>query len=227
MGYALATALGAAGLMVRGPLGRGADGKDATIVLLCVPEREIASACAALTRGPVVGHVSASAELALLEPHERFALHPLLSVVGPDARFAGATCAIDGSSARALGLARALAHRLGMQARTIPPLQRALYHAAASVASNYLITVEGMAERLGHAVGLDRAALVPLVRSSVEHWVALGARAALTGPVARGDEATVARQRRAVADADPELLPLWDALVTATQQLASSSPATP
>ncbi len=222
MGEALAAALRAAGVMVRGPLARGADGRDAAIVLLCVPDREIAVAGAALARGAMVGHVSASADLSLLAPHERFSMHPLLSVVGGGAQFAGATCAVEGSTARALETAGALAARLGMHARIVPAEQRALYHAAASMASNYLIAVEAGAERLARAVGLERAALVPLVRATMEQWASLGARAALTGPIARGDEDTVVRQRGAVAAAAPDMLPLWDALEAATRTLAAT-----
>ena len=221
MGQALVVALRAAGVPVRGPFGRGADGAGAAIVLLCVPEREIARASGALVPGMLVGHVSASAPLDVLAPHERFALHPLLSVTGANASFAGATCAVDGSTPRALAAARALAARLGMHARVVAAGDRALYHAAASAAANFLITVEGMAERLARRAGLERDALVPLVRGTVDNWSALGARAALTGPIARGDEDTVARQRAAVADAAPDLLPLWDALATGTRALAA------
>jgi predicted short-subunit dehydrogenase-like oxidoreductase (DUF2520 family) len=223
MGEALANALGHAGVPVRGPLGRGADGDGAAIVLLCVPDREIAAASASIRPGALVGHVSASAPLDLLAPHERFALHPLLSVVGPQTRFAGAACAIDGSTPRALAAARALAERLDMRVRVIADADRALYHAAASAASNFLVTVEGLAERLAARVGLDRAALAPLVRATVDNWIALGARGALTGPIVRGDEDTVRRQRAAVADAAPDLLPLWDALASGTRDLARES----
>ena len=220
MGTALAAALRAAGAEVRGPLGRGESVGSADVVLLCVPDREIASAAATVPVGPLVGHVSASAPLDLLQPHERFSLHPLLSVVGAGAQFAGAYCAIDASSAPALDAARNLATTLGMRVKVVPREQRALYHAAASVASNFLITLEGAAERLASAVGLDREALVPLVRASVDNWARQGARAALTGPIARGDVATAAHQRAAVADAAPDLIPLWDALAAATRDLA-------
>lgn len=223
MGEALASALADAGLLVRGPLGRGATGEGAAIVLLCVPDREIGTAAKAILAGPVVGHVSASAPLDLLAPHERFSLHPLLSVVGRGAGFAGATCAIDGSTERALSIARAVAHRLGMTPRVIAAEQRALYHAAASAASNFLVTIEGMAERLAAQAGIDRAALAPLVRASMENWVQRGAPAALTGPIARGDEETAARQRAAVAASAPDLLPLWDALAAGTRALAAAS----
>lgn len=223
MGSALAAALRERGAVVDGPLGRGATGRGASIVLLCVPDRAIADAAALVERGPVVGHASASAPLDLLAPHERFSLHPLLSVVGAGASFDGAYCAIEGSGPAGIAAARALAALLGMHAAAIPPDKRALYHAAASAASNFLITVEGMAERLAELVGLERAALAPLVRATVENWARQGARAALTGPIARGDLVTAARQRGAVAEAAPDLLPLWDALAAETRELARPS----
>jgi predicted short-subunit dehydrogenase-like oxidoreductase (DUF2520 family) len=61
---------------------------------------------------------------------------------------------------------------------------------------------------------------VPLVRAAMENWAQAGARAALTGPITRGDEETVERQRAAVGASAPDLLPLWDALVTGTRDLA-------
>lgn len=189
-------------------------------MLLCVPDREIAAAAAAVAPGPLVGHVSASADLSLLAPHDAFVLHPLLSVIGPGADFAGATAAIDGMSQYARDTASALAARLGMHPREIPAAHRALYHAAASAASNYLVTVEGLAETLAAGVGLDRDALAPLVHSTVQNWARVGARVALTGPIARGDAETVARQRAAVAAAAPRELALWDALALATRTLA-------
>ena len=220
MGTALASALRQAGAEVRGPLGRGETPAGGDVVLLCVPDREISAAAATVPPGPLVGHVSASAPLDLLAPHERFSMHPLLSVVGAGAQFDGAFCAIDGSSAAALEAARSLAELLGMRVRVVSREQRVLYHAAASMASNFLITLEGAAERLAGSVGLERAALVPLVRATVDNWARQGARAALTGPIARGDVATAAQQRDAVADSAPDLLPLWDALAVATRELA-------
>jgi predicted short-subunit dehydrogenase-like oxidoreductase (DUF2520 family) len=221
MGTALAAAPRTAGAEARGPFGRGTAAHESDhVVLLCVPDREIANAAATIAPGPIVGHVSASAPLELLAPHERFSMHPLLSVVGAGAQFQGAYCAIDGSTPAALDTARSLAESLGMRVKLVPRDQRALYHAAASMASNFLITLEGAAERLGSAIGLEREALVPLVRATVDNWARQGARAALTGPIARGDVATAARQREAVADSAPDMLPLWDALASATRELA-------
>jgi predicted short-subunit dehydrogenase-like oxidoreductase (DUF2520 family) len=220
LGNALAPALAAAGYEVIGPLGRGADGTGAVAVLLCVPDQEIARAAAAVAPGIPVGHCSGATDLAPLSPHEAFSVHPLMTVTAAGGEFAGAGAAIDGSTPRALELARGLAESLGMHPVRIAPEDRALYHAAASVASNFLVTLEAAAERLAAEAGLERALLVPLVRATVENWARLGGEHALTGPVARGDEATIARQREAIEERAPELLELFDALVDATRAIA-------
>jgi predicted short-subunit dehydrogenase-like oxidoreductase (DUF2520 family) len=216
-----ASALPAAGLRVDGPFGRGADPRGVDAVLLCVPDGEIAAAAAALTPGLPVGHCSGANGLGVLGAHEAFAMHPLLTVPRDGAPpFAGAGAAIAGSTPRALAIARALADRLGMRAMTVADEDRAAYHAAASIASNFLVTLEGAAERLAGTAGVARGQLAPLVRAAVEDWARLGAREALTGPIARGDEATVARQRAAVAERTPDLLPLFDTLADATRAIA-------
>lgn len=224
MGAALTAALCRAGYRVDGPLGRGADGAGAEAVLLCVPDAEIPKAAAEILPGPgrLVGHCSGATRLDALEPHEAFSLHPLMTVTRDGARFAGAGAAIAGTGPRALAFAAELAAALGMRAVEIADPDRAAYHAAASIASNFLITLEAAAERVGASAGADRALLVPLVRASVENWAALGAERALTGPVARGDEATVALQRAAIAERAADLLPLFDALAQATRALAIS-----
>ena len=156
----------------------------------------------------------------MLAPHEAFSLHPLMTVTPTGADFAGAGAAIAGSTPRALALARATRRARWACARSrSPSADRAAYHAAASIASNFLVTLEAAAERVAAAAGVDRELLVPLVRATVENWARLGPERALTGPVARGDEATVARQRAAVAEGAAELLPLFDALVEATRAL--------
>jgi predicted short-subunit dehydrogenase-like oxidoreductase (DUF2520 family) len=145
-----------------------------------------------------------------------------MTVTAEGARFAGAGAAIAGGTARALALAEGLAAALGMRPVVVADNDRAAYHAAASIASNLLVTLEAAAERIAASAGVDRALLVPLVRATIDNWAALGAEHALTGPVARGDEATVARQRSAVADRAPDLLPVFDALVAATRTLAAA-----
>ncbi len=212
----------AAGLNVTGPLGRGANGEESDVVLLCVPDSEIANAAAAVGPGKLVGHTSGATSLAPLAPHEAFSLHPLLSVARTGTQFSGAGCAVAGSTERARDTAMALGTTLGMRPFAIAEADRPLYHAAASMASNYLVTLEWAAEQLAAIVGVDRDHLVPLVRSAVDQWASVGAHEALTGPVARGDAATVERQRAAVNARAPELLSLWDTLTSATQLLARS-----
>jgi predicted short-subunit dehydrogenase-like oxidoreductase (DUF2520 family) len=224
LGTALSRALRDAGYQVDGPLRRGADGSAAEVVLLCVPDREIAGAAAAISQGPLVGHCSGATGLGPLAPHEAFSLHPLMTVTHGGASFSGAGAAIAGSSARSLAVAAELADALGLRAVEVAETDRSAYHAAASIASNFLVTLEAAAERLAAEIGVERALLVPLVRATVENWAELGAARALTGPVARGDEATVARQRAAIEQRLPDLLELFDALVDATRVLAARTP---
>ena len=224
LGRALAAALEKAGMSVEGPFGRGADGGDAPIVLLCVPDAAIADAARAVSarEGRLVGHCSGASTLAPLAPHEAFSMHPLMTVTddGVPPRFDGAGCAVAGSTPRAREIASALARRIGMRPFAIADSDRALYHAAASMASNYLVTLEDAAERLGALVGLPREHLAPLARAALENWARLGARQALTGPIVRGDDTTVARQRAAVAARAAGVLPLWDAMADATRAVA-------
>ena len=227
VGRALASALVAAGYEVAGPVGRH-ERPAGEAILLCVPDREIEPAARALAgAAPFVGHTSGATPLRALAPAEAqaFGLHPLLSVPDGVARFEGAGCAVAGSTPAALAFAEDTARRLGMSPFTIDDEQRAAYHAAASVASNFLVTLEASAEALLAEAGVDgpqaRSLLAPLVQSSVEAWAALGPRRALTGPVARGDAPTVALQRAAVAATHPELLALFDVMVERTRALAS------
>jgi predicted short-subunit dehydrogenase-like oxidoreductase (DUF2520 family) len=225
MGCALAAALAAAGVAVDGPLRRGAAPSDAAAaVLLCVPDAQIEAAAAALAvrSGRLVGHTSAATPLAALGAHEGFSLHPLMTVTAQGASFAGATAAVAGASERALLYADALARRLDMRPVHIADADRIAYHAAACIASNFLVTLEGLAERVGQTAGLQREPLAALVRATVANWAQLGAQRALTGPIARGDEQTVARQRDAIAARLPDELELFDALTDATRRLAAT-----
>lgn len=225
LGGALAVALDQAGYAVDGPLGRGSTPREADVILLCVPDRQIAAAAAALppcapARRPLVGHCSGATGLEALAPHEAFSLHPLMTVTALGARFQGAGASIAGTTVRALATARELAAALGMHAVEIAESDRVAYHTAACMASNFLVTLEAAAEQVATTAGVDRALLVPLVRATVENWAELGPDRALTGPVARGDEETVDRQRAELAARAPELLELFDALADATRALA-------
>jgi predicted short-subunit dehydrogenase-like oxidoreductase (DUF2520 family) len=223
LGTALAAALPAAGVAVAGPYGHGFDGAGHEVVLLCVPDARIAEAAAAIRPRPglVVGHTSGATGLDVLAPHDAFGLHPLMTVTRQGATFAGAGCAVAGTTERALAIARGLAAALALVPATIADEDRAAYHAAACVASNFLVTLEDAAEQLLVTTGASRQVLVPLVEAAVANWAQHGGRDALTGPIARGDRATVARQRAAVEDRTPELLSLFDVLVERTGVLAA------
>ncbi|CAG7612965.1 Rossmann-like and DUF2520 domain-containing protein [Leucobacter soli] len=234
MGTALVRALRGAGRDVPDPSPRGATGAGADIVLLAVPDAAIAGAARCIVPGHLVGHLSGATTLDPLEPHERFSLHPLITILAPDpdpdpgsgagvagaSPFIGASAAVAGSTDRALAVAEGLATELGMRTLRVAEQDRALYHAAASVASNFLVALEWFAERLAASAGVDRAALAPLVAAAERNWAEVGPELALTGPIARGDTATVARQRAAIAEHLPERVALFDELVHLTEDLA-------
>jgi predicted short-subunit dehydrogenase-like oxidoreductase (DUF2520 family) len=223
-GHALARALDEAGYRVEGPAGRG-DVPAADAILLCVPDGEIVSAARAVAGAArYVGHSSGATPLTALAgaEAEAFGLHPLQTIAGPGTDLRGCGAAVAGSTPSALALAGELAERLGMLPFEVRDDQRAAYHAAASIASNYLVTLEWAASELAARTGVD-APFGPLVRTTLENVEALGPRAALTGPIARGDEGTVTAQRDAVAGAAPELLALFDALAERTRALAATA----
>lgn len=226
VGTALAVALGEAGERVVGPLGRNDPlPGDASVLILAVPDAALGGLAGRIPEGPLLAHCSASAPLSELGDREAFALHPLLSITGMDTQFAGAGCVIGGNSRRALAEGERLACVLRMRVAEVRDEDRGLYHAAASLAANYLVTLEGEVERLMAMVGVDRAMVAPLARAALEAWASRGAAAALTGPIVRGDEATVRRQREAIAERAPELLPMWDALAARTRVLAAGAQA--
>lgn len=227
LGGALAAALRAVpGFTVHGALGRGAEIPAVDIALLCVPDAEIAAvARAARPLARFVGHVSGATPLDDVD----FSLHPLQTFTGaetPDV-FRGIGCAIDGRTDAARALAADLAAALGARAFVVDDGHRAEYHAAATLASNLLLTVLDAAERVATSAGLEpdeaRMLLGPLVRQSVANWEESGGRAALTGPIVRGDEQTVARQRAAIVAREPGLAGLFDELCASARVLAGRS----
>jgi predicted short-subunit dehydrogenase-like oxidoreductase (DUF2520 family) len=225
LGTALVSALTERGHPAAGPFGRGADGHGFAAVLLCVPDARIEDAAALIEPGRLVGHCSGATGLTVLNGHEGFSMHPLMTITGASTgagAFEGAVAAVAGSSARALTFACRLASTLGMEPIEVRDHDRVAYHAAACMASNFLVVLEAAAERLAGTAGVDRRSLVPLVRATVENWSELGPARALTGPVARGDHGTIAAHRETVAERAPELLGLFDSLVAATRTLAES-----
>ena len=185
LGGALAGALREAGVAVEGPARRGEVPAGCDAIVLCVPDGEIAAAAATVAgAAPLVGHTSGATPLTALAPAAAFGLHPL-QTFAPDsgglAAFSGAGCAVAGSTAEALAFAADLARTLGMTPFEIDDEGRAAYHAAASVASNFLVTLLAAAERIAAGAGLEpaeaRALLVPLLRRTVDNVAELGPEA--------------------------------------------------
>lgn len=200
-------------------------------VLLCVPDAAIAEAAGALASAipPVrfVGHTSGVHGLAALSPAlaagaATFALHPLQTIPGPDTELGGSPCAVAGSTPEALELAVGLASALGMRPFEVPDEARVAYHAAASMASNFLVALEESAAELLARAGIEsgRELLAPLVLRTAANWAELGP-AALTGPIARGDEATVELHLEALDRVHPALTPAYLALADRARALAS------
>ena len=177
-------------------------GADADVVLIATPDAAIADAAAAtapgLRRGALLLHLSGACTLDELDKLrvarpdvEVGSLHPLQSLPSPDtgvARLPGSWCAIAGPAA-----VERLAITLGMRPFRVADRDRVRYHAAATIASNHVVALLGQAARVAAAAGVPPAALVPLVRATLDNVEELDARDALTGPVARGDVDTVAR----------------------------------
>lgn len=162
------------------------------LVLLCVPDDEIATTAERLAPSDryVVAHVAGSRTLAELAPHRRVAsIHPLAAlsdaVVGPG-RLRGAVYCIAGDP-----VAKNIVDSLGGRAIMLSDDQRSIYHATATVAANHVVALIGQVERLAAAAGLDLADFLPLAGQALEDVRRVGVAKALTGPASRGDMATI------------------------------------
>jgi predicted short-subunit dehydrogenase-like oxidoreductase (DUF2520 family) len=191
----------------------------ASLVLLCVPDRAIGDVAAETPVGPWVAHVSGGTPLAALGPHvRRFSLHPLQTFThdrGPE-QHDGAWGALTAETPEALETATELADLLGLKPFVLADERRALYHAGAAVASNYLVTLRRAAGELLAAADVPAEALDPLMRRVIENDFQL------TGPIQRGDWETVERHRAAIAAIAPGLLDAYDALAALTARGAVS-----
>jgi predicted short-subunit dehydrogenase-like oxidoreductase (DUF2520 family) len=229
VGSSLSSAAELAGIEVR-TAGRDETVEGAAAILLCVPDDTIAEACGGIDPlPPLVGHVSGASTLDVLSAAaERgaatFSLHPLQTFAHGDTPIDGTPAAIAGSDDEAVSYAESLAEALGMKPFEVPEESRAAYHAAAAIASNLLIALEESAAELFDRIGVEdpRGLLAPLVLRTAANWAERGP-AALTGPIARGDRATVERHRAALAETTPELLPTYDALAARAEAIAGES----
>lgn len=207
---------------------------ETDVVILAVRDDAITPLAAslakarAITERHVVLHLSGVQGQEALGPlvSSRAALgsfHPLQTIVEPQltpARLKGAWAAVEGMP-RALLAGEQIAQDLGMRPFRIATKAKAIYHAGAVFASNYLVVVEAVAQRLLRHAGLSDAdawaALKPLVEGTFENLSRHEPREALTGPVVRGDAATIGRHLESLAVDDAKL---YRALGRAALELA-------
>jgi predicted short-subunit dehydrogenase-like oxidoreductase (DUF2520 family) len=184
------------------------------LVILAVPDAAIAEVAQRLSIGPWIAHVSGATRLAALDPHERrFSVHPLQTLTtarGPE-QLDGAWAAIGAETDAAAQRARWLAETLGLRPFGVADADRALYHAGAVIGGNFLVTLYRAASRLLAEVGAPPEAIVPLMTRTIENGFDL------TGPIARGDWATVDAHLAALEERAPDLVPLYRALAEATR----------
>jgi len=207
---------------------------DVEIVILTVRDDAITPLATSLATARAIGerhvvlHLSGAQGQEALGPlvPSRAALgslHPLQTIVEPElapGRLKGAWAAVEGMP-RAVGAGERIAQDLGMRPFRIATKSKAIYHAGAVFASNYLVVVEAIAQRLLRHAGLSDAdawaALRPLVEGTLENLSRHEPREALTGPVVRGDTATIVRHLESLAVDDAKL---YRALGRAALELA-------
>lgn len=219
------------------PLQDYADLVLADIYLIATPDDQIARCCEQLAAsgrvkpGVVVFHCSGALPSAVLATAARCgaltaSIHPVRSFASPEQvalSFAGTWCGVEGAEA-ALAVLRPLFAGIGAKLVDIDPAAKTVYHAAAVFACNYLVTLLDVAvQAYGHAgIAQDVAMqmMAPLVHKTVDQVFAAGPAAALSGPIARGDMETVARQQAAVSAWDADKGALYALLAKETLALA-------
>lgn len=196
-------------------LGLGDDLPPADVVVIAVRDGAIGPVAQALAEGRpswdaavhLSGLISVAALAALGETGIRIgSFHPLQTLPNPQRgaeRLAGASIAITASPPLD-AILDAFARSLGAEPFPLEDAAKPLYHAAAAAAANFPVVALAMARDLFEAAGVEFAAARPLVKAIVANSFELGPRAALTGPVARGDIETVASQIDSVNQAAPE-----------------------
>lgn len=164
------------------------------------------------------------------------ALHPLQSITDPETALGllpGAYFGLSGDP-DLLPVLRDFVMAIGGRPLAVPDESKALYHAAAVFASNYIVTCFAQAVDLLAGLGIDPTdaaqALLPLTQGAASNLASRGLPHALTGPISRGDAGTLAIHQQHLALARPDLLPLYQLLGRATVPIAAAqgrlSPAT-
>ncbi|MBX9847729.1 MAG: DUF2520 domain-containing protein [Rhodocyclaceae bacterium] len=212
------------------------DVMPADVFMLAVPDAALADVAARLSRSHVlderttVFHCSGAQSSALLAPCAEqgahiASVHPLLSFADPAqvVRDFHCHCSIEGEPGAVAMLSLAFS-RIGANVITIPTESKLRYHAAAVIASNYLVTLTEQALQVIESAGLTRdqgrELLLPLMHQTLGNLDHMEPSQALTGPVARGDWALVEAQQNTLDEIDPRLGCFYMMLAKATAKLA-------
>ncbi|MBI2886919.1 MAG: aspartate 1-decarboxylase [Chloroflexi bacterium] len=207
----------------------------AALVFITTPDEAIPAVAGALRwrPGQMVVHCSGVDSTDILEPARLVGghvgvFHPLQSFASADEalqHLRGATFALEGESPL-IEVLESMASALGGRGIPLKPGQKVLYHAAAVIASNYLVALASLSARLWREFGVEEkraiGALLPLMRGALDNLERLGVPGALTGPIARGDVDTVRKHLGALALQTPELLAVYQELATHTIPLAEA-----
>ncbi len=151
--------------------------------------------------------------------------HPMQTFTAAGQTLHGVTIAIEGSGSLAAALAQ-MAHAIGCTPVAISSEDKSLYHISGVLASNYVVTLMNLAEELWEAQGLSRTyarqALLTLLKGTVANIEQAGSTQALTGPIARGDDKTIAAHLETLATKAPALLALYRELGQHTVPVAQA-----
>lgn len=217
--------------------------QPADIFVLAVPDTQIETSAQqlaqseALRPGCLVFHCSGALSSAALKACAEHgtataSAHPLLSFADParavaQINAAACRCALEGDT----DLLENAFRRIGMRPFMLGTEAKLRYHAAAVIASNYLVTLAEQALQAMESAGVERGLatelLLPLMQQTLDNLRALPPAQALTGPIARGDMDLVRRQYADLAIATPKLAALYAALANATAELADKAPPFP
>ncbi|MEW6162368.1 MAG: DUF2520 domain-containing protein [Nitrospirota bacterium] len=214
-----------------------ATAKKANIVFITTPDDMIEDVCnkvaseGGFNPGAIVFHMSGALPSEILRSAKDVgayvaSLHPLQSLAGVREalkNLPGSYFCMEGDEV-ALSVARKIVDTLRGREIVIRVDKKPLYHAGASVASNFLVTTVGFGLELFNAAGIDRQdslnALVPLIKGAVKNIENLRIPSALTGPISRGDTGVIEGHLKAILKERPEMVRLYTELGRYTVKIA-------
>ena len=212
---------------------------DAPLVLICTSDDAVADIAETLTgarrawTNSVVAHTSGVLPAAVLQPladegASVLSFHPLQTIArgAPASVLDGVYVGLEGDP-RGVAAGIELAVRLGLRYLVLSPEAKTRYHLAATMASNFVVTLLGMVQEVLSSLDIGRdeamALLAPLLQGTLDNLKASSPEDAITGPVARGDLSTLRQHGLALREHLPHLVPAYAALSVETVRLAVRS----